>query len=1208
MRLSVYRRAVLQNDDDRKGAIVSLDAVARRIQSGDKGLAEHTAMLRKHLANNDKKNYKRAKETKTPAATFSGVFATRDRKVALPDKFTEHSGLLTFDIDGIEKSTGSVNGIRTVLSLHPNVLMAFVSPSDTGIKALMRIDPIPTTINDLEHKWVWKQCKAELDEILHHYGLKCDSGDDPTRLCFFAHDPRLYYDPSMPARTWDRDAYHIETQEREKAQAKRSESDRKSLENREWTNADIDPKALEHIHPDSVHYDDWFRILAACKTSGLTWQDVDAWSRQGTKHQEGDIERRWNGINTNDVSWGTVVYFAKQNGYQLPHRKRPPKLHNASSPPPRSVSESVRTQDTDDTSEKYESLDESDRRREQAADAFFTSDTNKSLHILIVKEGTGKGKTHTFLGKSKEHGKRTLMNPPHNELAAQAVETARTQGYENPYHLLGREHNWDESGIADIPPGERTADLFANNNCIMVDQIKAYTDKRLAPRTYCEHQCRFRDGCLHMAQYEGLSDRDFIASCTPGLLFDLNMRGYLESLVTTTDEITDTELAMDAVLGTESKEMPDFDFAILDDYSVSSLYTDVVFSQSEFKTLKKAWIGTPTGEFARKVLKAFDKKKPRKIVEALRKAFESTSEHHAEITKSLTQHARIGTIEYAEHSKVSAESKRLLSEKVVKYTDGGQQFIPVDFAAYKELTEKGIPCVHPKHLSTTSVGEQVTVGHSPVAAIRANVKVKDLTPVWQSTTTPITLLRIFLNSIGDERHAPIRRTFRNSDPPVAILTFSIPPQAPIGVIPQMAMLSATSQLDDTKRPFDGQPVTFSEHTSEHSQWADGVKVYQFQDARLTSGSIFEYPVDDDGKRILQSDPIGLTPTAERRICKLNDWAKERDGLTAFISYKEFTESFKTHIDNFDVVTHFDKVAGLNFDGLKYLVIFGYPKVKHDVVMEHASKQFASDHERLPKGSYDELTEIDTYTDNGITIHERRYIDPRLEKIRLQLSIEKLEQAFGRARVPRWTDTTTMLFTNAPISATSRTTLFTDTAFNIATSPSDLPAAAQRIINAEKSGDVQAVMESTGVSEWTARKRTKETRDNAKAERDSRILELHGERKSTREIESIMKADGFKVSRATISRTIKVSQNGEHLKDILIGDHRNETPPQNVDDTSVPSVLGENITNGHHPVSKTDYPNLTENEAQAELECLTEKYDYAGAAYLRQILRQKGYHT
>ena len=1207
MRHSLYPRAVLHNETDRKGAVVSLDATVHRIRTGEKGLAKNTQKLRDMLSKGQKDTYRDRKAEILPAATFSGIFSTRDRDVALPDKFTEHTGIFTYDIDGIP--TNSIGAMKTVLSLDPHIILIFTSPSFEGLKAFERADPIPSTDNDLEHKHAWTLGKARLDKKLNIYGYQCDSGDDPTRLCFLSHDPDVYYKPDKPTRLWDREAYHIERQRQEGERSQKQQHQRTELETRQWDNTEIDPRALTHINPDSIHYDDWFRIIAACKASGLSWQDVDEWSRSGSKHRDGDIEKRWNGINTTDVSWGTVVHFAKENGYQPPHRKLSPKLQNASSSPPRAVSEPVRTHDADSPSEKYESTDESDRRREQAADTFFASDTDDSLHIIIVKEGTGKGKTFTFLGKSKDHGKRTLMNPPHNKLASQAVETAREQGYENPFHLLGREHNWDDSGIANIPPDERKADLFEKNNCIMADQVKAFTDKRLAPRTYCEHQCRFKDGCLHLAQYEGLKERDFIATCTPGLLFDLNMRGYLESLVTATDEITDTDLAMDAVLGTESKEMPEFDFAILDDYSVSSLYTDVMFIQSEFKTLKKVWAGTPTGDFAKKVLKAFDKKKPRKIVEALRKAFDATAEHHAEIAKTLTQHARIGTIEYATQSKLSAESKRLLTEKVVKYTDGGQQFIPVDFAAYKELKEKGIPCVHPKHIKTTSVGEQVTVGHSPVAAIRAKVSVKDLTPIWQSTATPITLLKIFLDSIGDERHAPISRMFRSGDPPVAVLTFSIPPQAPVGIIPHMAMICATSQPDDTKRPFNGQPVTFSEHTSENSEWAKGVEVYQFQDARLTSASVFEYPVDDDGKRILPSDPIGLIPTADRRISQLNEWAKEVDGLTAFISYKEFTDTFRSHIDGFDEVAHFDTVAGLNFDGLKYLVVFGYPKVKHDVVMTHASKQFVSDHERLPKGTYDELTEIDEYTDDGITITERRYIDPRLEKIRLQLSVEKIEQAIGRARHPRWTDTTTMIFTNSPVSATSRASLFTDAAFTIATSPSDLPAAAQRITDAEQSGDVQAIMETTGVSKRTAQRRNKPQNANNKVERDKRIIELHNTGKSVREIESIMTSENFKVSRGTIGGVVKeqkesVQKTTSPLSNSL-RDCRFLDTPTNTDDTYVPD---KNITNGGHPVSRSEYSKLNEQQAFAELQHCEGKSDYAGAALLRSIIKSRGWKT
>ena len=267
------------------------------------------------------------------------------------------------------------------------------------------------------------------------------------------------------------------------------------------------------------------------------------------------------------------------------------------------------------------------------------------------------------------------------------------------------------------------------------------------------------------------------------------------------------------------------------------------------------------------------------------------------------------------------------------------QFIPVDFAAYKELTDKGIPTIHPQHLQTEAVGEQVRVPHTPTHALIAGVPIKALTPIWQNGATPIELLDIFLKSIGNDKNAPINRSFRTGDEPEPVLTFSIPPLAPIGILPHIAMLSATTDIEDTKRAFDGQSVTFSEHTGGLVESADGAQVYQFTDARLTASSVFEYPKDADGKRKLQETPIGLTPTAEKRLRKLNDWAKAIERKTAFISYKDFTEApFNETSNDFDIVTHFDKVAGLNFDGLKFLVVFGYPKVKHDVVMEQARKQ------------------------------------------------------------------------------------------------------------------------------------------------------------------------------------------------------------------------------------------------------------------------------
>ena len=911
-------------------------------------------------------------------------------------------------------------------------------------------------------------------------------------------------------------------------------------------------------------------------------------------------------------------------------------------PPPRQKRYRAKLQRSDDApSQKTETLDENRAKRETATDTFLSSHTDNATHILLLKDATGSGKSHTILSKTKGHGKRTIINPPHTELASQAIETAREHGYVNPFHILGREHNWEESGISRIPVKERTVDLFERNNCIMVDEIKTYTDKRLAQRTYCEHKCEFRDDCRHLAQYKGLGKRDLIASCTPNLLFDLNMRGYLNALVTATDEPSDEELAIDTILGTESETTTEFDFAVLDDFGVSGLYTDITLSQSDFSELKKAWEGTPTGQFATLMLKAFKKRKPQKIVRALRTALETTVDHHTEIAKSLTQHARLGVVEYASKPKASKETQRLLSEKEVKYVDKGRQFIPIDFDAHKELTEKGIPSVNPQLLEIQEVGELVRVPHAPTHALIAGVPLDQLTPVWQKGATPIELLKIFIDSIGNDRNAPINRTFRTGDPPIAMLNFSIPPQAPTGILPQIAMLSATSDIEAVKQAFTGQAISFSEHTGGVLEFARGVEIYQYESARITSASVFEYPEDANGKRLLQEPPTGLKSTAEKRLRKLNEWAREQDGLTAFISYKEFTSAdpFTEHVNAFDIVTHFDKVAGLNFEGLKYLVVFGYPKVKHEILMEHARKQYASDNNPLPKADptlcddngkviseYMQLTEVITVSENGYEITERRYKDPRLEKIRHQLSTEKLKQALGRARLIRWEDTTTLLMTNAPVKGfTQRTTLCSDAALHLAETPSEIPAAMDRIRVAEETGDVKAIMETKDVSQRTAERETQPVRKARETEKNATIIRLHHDGHSQSEIERQLKSMGYTtgISRKTIRSVVKIDEqvgkNDNAYKYIPIGDVANAHPPENLDDTGIERVLPqkevipteqvERVPDTQNAAPKTiplsEYSSLDDETVQLELERCQERNNYNGAAFLRNLLRKRG---
>ena len=240
---------------------------------------------------------------------------------------------------------------------------------------------------------------------------------------------------------------------------------------------------------------------------------------------------------------------------------------------------------------------------------------------------------------------------------------------------------------------------------------------------------------------------------------------------------------------------------------------------------------------------------------------------------------------------------------------------------------------------------------------------------------------------------------------------------------------------------------------------------------------------------------------------------------------------------------------------------------------HVSNK-ASDTEPLPKGSYEELTEEITTTEIGITITERRYRDPRLEKIRKQLATEKLEQAFGRIRLPVWTDTQTIIFTSAPVEQiTDRAILFSTAAFNLAVTPNELPDAMHRIQQAEAKGDVKTVMETKGIGKSQAYDLTRDTRTQAKAdqdaERDAEIIRLYQRDKniSLRKIERHLKQAGFeRTSRKFIKPVIaeyKVVTNSNHQL------YYTNWPSENVTTPTKADVMGIDSETASEPTPQTE---------------------------------------
>lgn len=800
------------------------------------------------------------------------------------------------------------------------------------------------------------------------------------------------------------------------------------------------------------------------------------------------------GIRQHDSGRATVQFFKNADGSEIGHcvgcdgswirkkAERKTKLAQVDSQTP----------------PETETLQENAEQRETAITDTLNAALGKThkTHITLVTDVTGSGKSHTTLAKAKSMGKRPIALLPHKALADQAVALANDVGFRFPFHLKGRGQNWHDSEIADIPIEDRTDALFEKNLCIMVDELEKHTEKRLPAGEYCFKCCPFHDNCEYWKQYEKVRTSDALMVCTPNLLFDPELLGFLRRLTKGTDTTAEDD-AITAALGTPLQNTDDFDMAVIDDYSVASLYNEQYVTLTELKRLVQNWEGYALCSFAEKLAQVFFKDSPAEIYKHIETILtELDTPTRDKLRKQMIKHPRWGTLETAEVPLASKETKYLLSEWDIIFEDGGRAKVAINDDAFLELRRKQIPAVQCQ--VDWKVGDRVMIPYTPFEALKAGITLSDISPVWQRRWTLLHQLQHFIRGVQTAENAPIKIEGET-------LHFTTPPRAS-SLIPKIFLLSATADPKAVRNAFGKQRgIKWTKLSGKPIEWAKGVEVYQYADHRITSASTFEYQTDTDGKRKLQTAPMALTTTAEKRFEKLNNYAKNINGTSLFISYKDIaeTQAFKDRLNAFDIVTHFDRIAGLNIKDLGLLVIYGYPKVRHQDVLDTARIQFAHSNAPLPEGSYEELTQTQTFTENGLIITERRYEDKRLEEIRHQLVTDKLIQAVGRARLPRWENIITIVFTNAPIpSITDRAMLFSGKAFNAANTPQDLPKITAEMAAAEADGDVQTVTELENVSERTAYRRTQDARKAKKQSEIDKVMALHAEGKSKRSIANL----------------------------------------------------------------------------------------------------------
>ena len=152
-------------------ADTTLDAVLDGVQGGQwKSAVEAVRRARTPIERRDRK-------LKLPGVMFSGAF---DRRAN--DALRRYSQLLCIDID----HAADVMATREKVVTDPHTLAAFVSPSGTGVKALLQLTNSDPALHGRSFESVatyfWRQHSIEIDK-------KCC---DLARLCFVSYDRQLY--------------------------------------------------------------------------------------------------------------------------------------------------------------------------------------------------------------------------------------------------------------------------------------------------------------------------------------------------------------------------------------------------------------------------------------------------------------------------------------------------------------------------------------------------------------------------------------------------------------------------------------------------------------------------------------------------------------------------------------------------------------------------------------------------------------------------------------------------------------------------------------------------------------------------------------------------------------------------------------------------------------------------------------------------------
>ena len=370
-----------------------------------------------------------------------------------------------------------------------------------------------------------------------------------------------------------------------------------------------------------------------------------------------------------------------------------------------------------------------------------------------------------------------------------------------------------------------------------------------------------------------------------------------------------------------------------------------------------------------------------------------------------------------------------------------------------------------------------------------------------------TMLETFFNRYPRIEDAPF-----SFDTASETFTFDLPPKPYIfNKTVRFGFASATLEKKLIQAIFPG--IQF--YDAALTEWKDGAGFFQLRtnsNPRRTVLNFIEQEAKDGKKRYTYD---GLSPTGESYYGMAIDFIKAHPNEThAVLSYKALIEEKKDELDALGVVSEwFGNLAGLDeaFKGVKYFHILFAPEVDPFSIDGLVKQLFGSDGTPLQRDADGNLERNEDGT----------YADERARLCYEALVIGEIRQVIGRARLNLYPNQVFLWTSRFVDGYTNRedTVLFDEIDWrNADNTLAKLREAVKTRENAEQNGDVKALVETTGVSQRTAYRKTDETRKKSKVDMQARAYQLYCEKCGNDTIIAILQSEyGKKVTDRTLRR-------------------------------------------------------------------------------------------